>query len=120
MGATAAQIGLVLFDHVVTTISSLTSSLSTAQTALDTMSQQSAGGQTYLSGGIQAGQQVLTGLNARANVPKVMLLESDGVQTTGGNDATAIAAANDAKAAGTKILANGDVNTQTPGNSAHT
>ena len=104
MGATAAQIGLVLFDSVVTTISSLTSSLATAQTALDTMSQQSAGGETYLSGGIQAGQQVLTGTNARANVPKVMLIESDGVQNRCGDDNTAIAAANDAKAAGTKIF----------------
>jgi len=105
MGATAAQIGYVEFHDTVQTFSALTPSLSTISTALDNAP--GVGSGTFLSGGIDQGQAVLTGTGARTGVPKVLILMSDGVQTVGGNDNTAISAATTAKNAGTKIIAVG-------------
>jgi len=105
MGSTAAQIAYVEFDDTVVTHVALTPSLSTILTALDNAP--AIGGQTYLSGGIVQGQAVLTGTGARSGVPKVIVLISDGVQTVGGDDNTAIAAATAAKNAGIKLIAVG-------------
>ena len=105
MGDTAAQIAYVEFETTVATHSALTPSLANITAALD--SAPGIGRQTFLSGGIDLGQSVVTGAGARAGVPKVMVLMSDGVQTVGGDDNTAIAAAANAKAAGTKIIAVG-------------
>lgn len=107
VGATGAQIGLVTFSTSVTTVSGLSPDMSTIATKLDTFYNMGASGTTCLSGGILAGRAVLSGTNARANVPKVMVLESDGIQTECGDDNTAIAAAADVKADGTKIVAVG-------------
>lgn len=102
MGTTAAQIGYVEFHTDVSTLSALTPSLSTITTALDNAANVGSG--TFLSGGIERGKEVVTGMDARYGVPKVLVLLSDGVQTIGGDDSTAIAAANDAKAAGIKVI----------------
>jgi len=105
MGTTAAQIAYVEFDTVTVTHAALTPSLTTILTAIDTAPP--IGQQTFLSGGIELGQSVVTGTGARAGVPKVMIILSDGVQTVGGDDNTAIGAATLAKNAGTTILAVG-------------
>lgn len=105
MGATAAQIAYVEFEDTTVTHAALTPNLATILTAIDNAPP--VGSQTFLSGGIDLGQSVVTGVGARAGVPKVMILLSDGVQTVGGNDNTAISSATVAKNAGTKILAVG-------------
>jgi len=105
MGSTAAQIGLVEFHTTVTTHATLTPSLTTISTALDNAP--AVGTSTFLSGGIERGHAVVTGTGARAGVPKVLVLMSDGVQTVGGNDQTALDKAALAKAAGIKIIAIG-------------
>ena len=74
MGATAAQIGYVEFCASTTTVSGLTSSLPIIANAIDTAPTFCSG--TYLSGGIAAGQSVVTGAGARAGVPKVCALPS--------------------------------------------
>lgn len=105
MGTTKAQIALVEFHTTVTTHSALTPSLTTIVAALDNAPP--VGSATFLSGGIDGGQAAATGAGARAGVEKVMILLSDGVQTVGGDDNTAIAAAATAKAAGTKLISVG-------------
>ena len=105
MGTTAAQIGYVEFETSTVTHSALTPSLTAILTAIDNAPPVGSG--TYLSGGIDLGQSVLTGTGDRADAPNVMILMSDGVQTVGGDDNTAIAAATTAKGAGTKIIAVG-------------
>jgi len=105
MGSNAAQIAYVEFETTVVTHVALTPSLSTILTALDNAP--AIGSGTFLSGGIAQGQAVVTGTGARSGVPKVIVLMSDGVQTVGGDDNTAIAAATNAKNAGIKIIAVG-------------
>ena len=105
MGSASAQIAYVEFEATVVTHSGLTPSLTTITTALDNAP--AIGGGTYLSGGIDAGQAAVTGAGARTGVPKVIILMSDGVQTVGGDDNTAIGAATTAKTAGTTIIAVG-------------
>ena len=105
MSATAAQIAYVEFETTTVTHAQLTPSLTTILTAIDNAPAVGAG--TFLSGGIDLGQSVVTGAGARAGVPKVMILMSDGVQTVGGDDNTAIGSATLVKNAGTKILAVG-------------
>ena len=102
LGADSGQIGLVEFETFVITHNNLTSSREQLNTVVDNLPVTGDG--TYLSGGIEAGASVLQGVNARLGVPKVMLVLSDGVQTVGGNDNTAIAAAQVAKDAGIRIL----------------
>lgn len=103
MGATAAQIGYVEFETTVRTLSTLTPSLSTISTALDTAPNPT-GSDTCLRGGINQGQAVLTGTGARTGVPKVLVLMSDGVPNTCGTQTEVISAATTIKNAGTKII----------------
>ena len=105
MGATAAQIGYIEFDTTVVTHSELTPSLTTILDKIDNA--QVMGGQTCISCALERGQQILTGTGSRAGVPKVLVLLSDGIQTTGNRDADAISAATTVKAAGTRIIAVG-------------
>ena len=65
------------------------------------------GGHTSISDGLAKGLQVLHGVFARAGVPKMLLLLTDGRQTVDGDDATAIAQAEAVKAAGVHVVAAG-------------
>ena len=70
LSATAAQIGFVEFCGTVGTPTPLTSSLATILNVIDTAPTYCSN--TFLSGGIDAGQSIVTGTGARAGVPKVL------------------------------------------------
>jgi len=105
MGSSAAQIGFVEFDTNAVTHTYLTPDLGAITAAIDKAPPVGSG--TWISGGLKLGQEVLMGANARDGVPKAIVLLTDGVQTVGGNDNTAIREAAAVKAIGTKIIAVG-------------
>ena len=105
LGADAAQVGLVEFNHDAAVLIGLSASLSALEAALSGAS--AAGGYTSVSDGLAAGLSVLTGAGSRPGVPSALLLLTDGVQTVDGDDATAIAEASVVKAAGVQVFAVG-------------
>ena len=100
-----AQIGIVEFSSDAATLTPLTGSLNAVWAAIDSASP--AGGGTSVSDGLALGLSVITGPAARADVPRTILLLTDGIQTVDGNDNTAIAQAAVVKAAGVSIMAVG-------------
>jgi len=105
MGTDAAQLAYVEFEDTAYVVQDLTPDLAVITDAIDTALPVGAG--TFLSGGLEKGLEVATGSNARTGVLPVMILLSDGAQTVGGDDNTAIAAAQTVKDAGVRLIAVG-------------
>ncbi|EOD21121.1 hypothetical protein EMIHUDRAFT_255363 [Emiliania huxleyi CCMP1516] len=99
-----ARVGIVEFSSDAATLTPLTGSLSEVLTAIDGAS--AAGGGTSVSDGLELGR-VEVNQGARADVPRTILLLTDGVQTVDGNDDTAIAKAAVVKQDGISIVAVG-------------
>merc|ERR1711938_284656 len=99
-----ARVGVVEFSSVAASLTPLTGSLSDVLTAIDGAS--AAGGGTSVSDGLELGRAEVN-RGARADVPRTILLLTDGVQTVDGNDDTAIAKAAAVKQEGVSIVAVG-------------
>jgi len=102
MGSSEAQIGYVEFEETAYKLSDLTPDLSTISSAIN--GAPAVGSGTFISGGLALGQTTIEGTNARSGVKKVIILMTDGVQTVGGDDRTAIAAATTVKDAGIEVI----------------
>ena len=93
------------FSSDADTLTPLSGSLDVVSRAIDSASP--AGGGTSVSDGLALALSVITGELSRPDVPRTILLLTDGIQTVDGNDQTAIAQAAVVKAAGVSIVAVG-------------
>ena len=102
----AARASLTVFSSTATLLVPMTDDRATLVSAINALTH---GGSTFISGALElaAADLMNSTLAGRENVPKVMWLLSDGVQTMGGDDRTAIAAAVAVKAQGVTLFAVG-------------
>lgn len=113
MDESAVRAGLVTFETTVQTRMELGYNKTKLLEEIDSIG---LGSKTFLSGGLAAAQAVIEGAPPREVTATAVYLLGDGVQTVGGNDATAIAAADTLKEQTGAVIAAwgfGDVSQQT-------